>query len=437
MTFDQIPLLVKVMDGFDQSIVLAIIAINMTIIGLTSLAESKKVIGVDYGQFLIKKYKIAHIVRMYYLLIAFAIVNVLSLLSILLDYQIINAINNVVLVVSLMFAIYYFFSYILIENRLVKTQIYEMELTGMYYKSDYDKHFEVDSLVNIPNGNKTSKRLSSSVAKHFDYDTEQTIDDFNKCFGLSSPVYCYSNHALKKLKSMKELADFDVDPYPYREDEYGIRDISHEFFQMLRGTELQHKWSLDILKICNRTELSDVGYNKLRLYNLTRLVAQINLFGFCETLYQYKYMEHLLNQVQLVFKEGYTGTDSLEKRHLEKVEACFFESFFVYICKTIYDFKNSYFIKMAAATLCAVINRESNKSILTPKAKMDLLVTVLLRYQSTENKQLLNTVVGLCLQKGELAVNDVENIKRFIEQHSSRIIDGGDVDLFSGINAVQ
>ncbi|WP_165976170.1 hypothetical protein [Bacillus salipaludis] len=33
----------------DVSLIMAIIAINMTIIGLTSLAETKKIIGVDYG----------------------------------------------------------------------------------------------------------------------------------------------------------------------------------------------------------------------------------------------------------------------------------------------------------------------------------------------------------------------------------------------------
>lgn len=33
---------------FDISIIIAIIAINMTVIGLTSLAETKKIIGVDY-----------------------------------------------------------------------------------------------------------------------------------------------------------------------------------------------------------------------------------------------------------------------------------------------------------------------------------------------------------------------------------------------------
>ncbi|MFJ8246318.1 hypothetical protein [Peribacillus asahii] len=40
--------------GYDSSLIMAMIAINMTIIGLTSLAEFKKVIGIDYGSFLIK-----------------------------------------------------------------------------------------------------------------------------------------------------------------------------------------------------------------------------------------------------------------------------------------------------------------------------------------------------------------------------------------------
>ncbi|WP_019241454.1 MULTISPECIES: hypothetical protein [Bacillus] len=35
----------------DSSLIMAIIAINMTIIGLTSLSEFKKILGIDYGSF--------------------------------------------------------------------------------------------------------------------------------------------------------------------------------------------------------------------------------------------------------------------------------------------------------------------------------------------------------------------------------------------------
>jgi hypothetical protein len=50
---------------FDTATLIAIIAINMTVIGLTSLAETKKIIGVDYGRFLVKKYRILGQVRIY------------------------------------------------------------------------------------------------------------------------------------------------------------------------------------------------------------------------------------------------------------------------------------------------------------------------------------------------------------------------------------
>ena len=56
----------------DGAIWLALITINMTIIGLTSLAETKRVIGVDYGKFLIRKYGVGGCVRIYYLLVVFA-----------------------------------------------------------------------------------------------------------------------------------------------------------------------------------------------------------------------------------------------------------------------------------------------------------------------------------------------------------------------------
>lgn len=407
----------KLTIGFDQGIILAIIAINMTIIGLTSLAESKKVIGIDYGQFLIKRYKIGRKIRIYYLLILFAIINVLSLISMFLDYGLLNAINSIVLVISLTFAIYYFFSYILVENEMVKKQIDEQELTGMYYKSEDDKHFEVDCLVNIPNGYKTSKRLSSSVARHFDYDTELTVNDFRKCFGLKSPVYNYSKTSLKKLKNLKELANMEiVEPYPYRKDEHDIRDISHEFFQLFRNCKIQHKWSLDILKLCNRADVFDIGYNKIRLYNLTRMMTHVNTFGYGEGLFMYKYMEHLLIQIKLVLDYECFIEQENEVRHLLKVEKYFYEQLYTFMFKTVYEKKNIYYIRMTKKVLNEVL-LGSIKGLTSLEKKYEILIKILLQYECDDNKQLINDLINEEVKKGRMKSSDVDLLKKNVENY--------------------
>jgi hypothetical protein len=58
---------------------LGIVALNMTVIGLTSLAEKRLVIGVEYGKYLIDKFRLYNVVRLYHLMVVFAIVNALSL----------------------------------------------------------------------------------------------------------------------------------------------------------------------------------------------------------------------------------------------------------------------------------------------------------------------------------------------------------------------
>jgi hypothetical protein len=105
---------------YDSNLIMAIIAINMTVIGLTSLAETKRVIGVDYGKFLVRKYRVFKRVRIYELLIAFAMINVGSLLLIFIKNQEFRLVSFLLLLTTLMFAIYYFFAYIIAENGRVR-----------------------------------------------------------------------------------------------------------------------------------------------------------------------------------------------------------------------------------------------------------------------------------------------------------------------------
>ena len=90
----------------DNGIVMAIIAINMTVIGLTSLADTKSVIGVDYGKFLVTKYKLLGI-RMYYWLISFALINIFTLFIMFTQKPVVRIISFFFILLSLVFAIFY------------------------------------------------------------------------------------------------------------------------------------------------------------------------------------------------------------------------------------------------------------------------------------------------------------------------------------------
>ncbi len=80
----------------------------MTVIGLTSLAESKSVIGIEYGKFLIKRYKVFNLIKIYYLLIVFATINIISVLALFFENNVLITRVFIILSISLIFGIYYF-----------------------------------------------------------------------------------------------------------------------------------------------------------------------------------------------------------------------------------------------------------------------------------------------------------------------------------------
>ena len=51
----------------------ALIALNLTLIGLSSLAGKRSVLGVEYGKFLLDKYKVGGVFRLYHLLVFVAV----------------------------------------------------------------------------------------------------------------------------------------------------------------------------------------------------------------------------------------------------------------------------------------------------------------------------------------------------------------------------
>lgn len=270
---------------FDNSIWLAIIAINMTIIGLTSLAESKTIIGVDYGKFLIKKYKVFGCIRMYYLLIMFALINIFSLILMFNSIYQVRVLNFIILMISLIFAIYYFFGFILIENHGIKLQILKDELLGMYYDSDNITNFEADILAGMSTGWRTDKRISSNVICYFNTFNTDTQLAFAESFGPNSILYSRTKRMMNFWRRK-----YNLKPYNYRIDK-DVNHISHEFFQMYRYSELQDKWILEILRLFDNKGYED-SYNLKRI-NIMRVLAHINRFGKTENLYTYKFVEYL------------------------------------------------------------------------------------------------------------------------------------------------
>lgn len=315
--------------SYDYAIVLTIIGINMTVIGLTSLAESKNVIGIDYGRFLIKRFKVWGFLRMYDLLIAFAIVNATSLFlglvvsksDVILDLAT-NAYIRigflVYLLLSLCFAIYYFFAFIIVENTAVKKQVIEEEMLGLYFKDDNNRHFYIDEDVGLPYGNRSKKKLATNIVCYFDTFSGESQDDFECLFGPDGIIYSDDKRLTKiRRKRYKQVR------YPYRElktGEYLVKDISFEFFQMIRGSKLQHQWYNQILFLMNGDLDRQQVYNKIAMSNIARVFAHAVHFDECPTLYNHnvfwKFIGHVFWAVDAT---NWQGTDE-EKAAYKQME---------------------------------------------------------------------------------------------------------------------
>ena len=286
---------------YDNSLILAIIAINMTVIGLTSLADKKTIIGVDYGQFLIKKFYFGKM-RMYYWLITFAMINVLSLFTMFIDMSLVRVLNFFLLIFALIFAIMYFFGYILVENNKVMKQVYMVEMMGLYCDDpNMLEHFPIDKYVGMPGGNRTDRKMSSSVINYFHMYNADSLADFEKLFGPQSFLYDCNSKTYKKL--WEKLLPKNIEPYQYRGDGQEYRDINFEFFQMVRYSEQQHMWFIEILRLFDLQDQNSVNIKDgvtssdmksyLYLTNVARVIAHVNTFAFKDNIYKYKFLSLL------------------------------------------------------------------------------------------------------------------------------------------------
>lgn len=276
---------------FDYNAWIAIIAINMTIIGLTSLAEKRLIIGVEYGTYLTDKFKVFGVVRFYTLLVVFALINCGALIAMCIDCQILRLIFFVLLIVSLFFAIYYLFGFILRPHKTLVREIYMQEVLGLYVNSDKENNFAADNLVGIKGGDRTSKKLSSNVIDYFNDFNSNTIHDFSLLFGPESIVYSKSKKTQRYWKRLGLDGPHDYSVVGSSESDKRINHISWEFFQLFRYSDLQDKWLLEILHLFNDGSYAN-SFPLLRLYNVARSIGQINRVGATPGLFKYKFLDY-------------------------------------------------------------------------------------------------------------------------------------------------
>lgn len=391
---------------FDNSLIMAIIAINMTIIGLTSLAESKSIIGIDYGKFLVGKYKVLNIVKIYHLLILFAIINVSSLFLMFVQSIPFRVGNIAVLILSLIFAIFYFFAYIITENKWVRKQIYEQELLGLYYSSNEVTTFKVDFLVNIRDGSRTHKKLSGNIISFFDKVNSDTQLAFEEIFGPKSILYTTSPKVIKK-----RTKKFGNPPYIYRSNVTKvIHDISFEFFQLFRFSTHQDKWALEVLRLF---EGEHNGFDSMRLYNFARVITQVNVFGFAEPIYKYKFLEYMINHyykaVSMTREEQHIWKSDL---HIREVELHTLQELYSYIASTINTKDEVAFKNASMSVLKNIILRNKYAGILSDEELVYSLLDIVLE---TENKFMKQAFTELLQAYYEQ--NPVEEVPEALYSH--------------------
>ncbi len=315
----------------DSNILLTMISINMTIIGLTSLAEKKTIIGVDYGKYLINNYKLFRIIPMYVLLILFAIINTLALFTLYLTDANLRMTIFIGLTICLSFAIYYFFGFILRENRSVKSQIYENEFIGLYYKDNTPPGAECDRIVGMNNGFRTSKRISTDIVTYFNRFNNDTQKAFEESFGPKSFIYQRNKRIKKKYLSLT-----GHEPYDYSGSD-GLMHISWEFFQLYRWSDLQEKWIMEILVLFNDKYATNSP--EMRLNNIIRVLFHINVFGRTENMFGYRVLDYIYKYV----KDAYVCTCNSSATRIEKEKVLFrYYCQYVFTCIQFHYSEQSY-----------------------------------------------------------------------------------------------
>jgi len=290
------------------------VAINFTVLGLTSLAESKRVLGIEYGKFLLREHymlvfnKIPFKIKWF--LTLFAFINAFAFIGIFMfgNFPVIRAVLIVLLMISFLMLIYYFFSYILYVNNKVKLNIYISAMSCMYTSLNENnrKHAYYDELLNIRDGRPTSKRIFTSVFTFFDKDNQEVQSTFQDIFGTDSFIYKPEKYQ-KRIKLYAELYNKSThgknrileteinNPYRYRNISES-HDIPHEFFQVFRNTVLQERWAIKIYNMMLNTKEGEPRHNIITYSNLVRIVGNTTLFGRHANVRSYKFIDIVIKE---------------------------------------------------------------------------------------------------------------------------------------------
>lgn len=308
---------------------IALIALNITVIGLTSLAEKRTVIGVDYGKYLMDSYKFLGLVRIFHMLVAVAIINAAALVVMLHGFSVYcEVIVFGLLILSSWFVLLYLFSFVLRVHPRVKREIYREQILGLYIDADIECNFKADNLVEMHGGDRTPKKISSNVQNYFNDYNEETIEAFAELFGPDSPVYARDKSSLRYWRKLGHGKPHDYN-VKGTTGEKPVNHISWEFFQMFRYSEIQERWILEILNLFNGSYAD--ACPRLRLFNVARVFGQLNRVGFADGIWHYKFLDYLMPFVQKALDTSKDG--SIEQR--KEVERYLHEQISLFIQKAL------------------------------------------------------------------------------------------------------
>ena len=371
---------------FNSSILLTMISINMTIIGLTSLAEKKTIIGVDYGKYLINKYKLLHFIPLYVLLILFALINTVALFTLYWTNSKFSVAIFIGLTVCLSFAIYYFFGFILRENRAVKRQLYENEFVGMYFASDEKPGAECDKIVGMNSGSRSNKRVSSDVVTYFDKFNNDTQKAFAETFGPESIIY-KRNWRISRL--CKKITDGGL-PYDYTGED-DLKHISWEFFQLYRWSELQEKWIMEILVLFN--DKYAARSDKMKLNNLIRVFFHINVFGKTENMFGYRVMDYIFKYVKDIYGCDLSKSAPCADRFNKEKYLLRYVCKYIFTCISSYNSEQSY--KLADSQLRYLLASAGIPGHISRNDRLKIMLEESVKFNNLHVELLMTTMFNL------------------------------------------
>ena len=337
----------------------ALIGLNVTVIGLTSLAEKRNVVGIDYGKYLIDEYKLWGVFRIYHILIGVAFINALSLVVMLHGMSpVVDLIVFVLLIVSSWFVLLYLFSYVMRVHPRVKREIYRRQVLGLYIKADVECNFKGDRIVGMPKGDRTPKKISSNIQSFFNLYNEDTVVAFAELFGPNSPVYARDPQSMRVWKKLGY-----GEPHEYNEDKsqkMPVQHISWEFFQMFRRSDIQDRWLLEILNLFNG-EYAD-AYPRLRLYNVARVLGQINRVGFSDGLWKYKFVDYLMPYIVKALDTS--GDNMAGNKEREEVERYLHEQLAQYFQFVLKNYRTPTFEESVAKAFRLLLDVEFFRGVI-------------------------------------------------------------------------